>query len=288
MQCLYIAGKSSILSELIDKVSYFFILRTRTMTEKMLPKSLDWYSLSYSLGFMFKNKQLLLLSLLLILVMAGLTTLSYTLTVRYAEHHLQNLLTVPAQLPGIIGWVKHTGWLAAAWLFDVMMKIIVFYLSFLIAYTLSSPGYGLLSAAAEKLHIGERFTAENFSLTGLLVDMLEGLKIALFGLLVSMIALVINFIPAIGQAGLFLLYVYYSALMFIDFPASRRRWSLGRKLGWLKTHSQPAFRIGVFPALISLIPVVNIFCMSLLFPVLTIQSALNFSTIELVRDEGAV
>jgi CysZ protein len=76
--------------------------------------------------------------------------------------------------------------------------------------------------------------------------------------------------------------------MFIDYPASRRRWSLGRKILWLRTHNTRALRIGVLPALISIIPVVNIFAIALLFPLLTIHATLNFSAIELAEKYPAV
>jgi CysZ protein len=75
--------------------------------------------------------------------------------------------------------------------------------------------------------------------------------------------------------------------MFVDYPASRRGWSLGRKLHWLRTHSSPAFRLGVLPALISMIPLLNIFAIALIFPLLTVHSTLNFSAIELAKKTPA-
>ncbi|PIE63970.1 MAG: hypothetical protein CSA26_10430 [Desulfobacterales bacterium] len=109
---------------------------------------------------------------------------------------------------------------------------------------------------------------------------------ALLGILITIVALVVNFIPGIGQACVFLLYTYYSALMFIDYPASRRRWGLGKKLQWMRTHSSPAFRLGIGPALISMVPVVNIFAMALLFPLLTVHTTLNFSEIEISKKKN--
>jgi CysZ protein len=75
--------------------------------------------------------------------------------------------------------------------------------------------------------------------------------------------------------------------MFVDYPTSRRSWSLGRKLRWLRTHSSPSFRLGVLPALISMIPVVNIFAIALLFPLLTVHTTLNFSAIERAEKSSA-
>jgi CysZ protein len=72
--------------------------------------------------------------------------------------------------------------------------------------------------------------------------------------------------------------------MFIDYPASSRRWSLGKKIKWLWEHSFSAFRLGFLPAVISMIPILNIFLMAFLFPLLTVHSTLNFSVLESCRD----
>jgi CysZ protein len=70
------------------------------------------------------------------------------------------------------------------------------------------------------------------------------------------------------------------ALMFIDYSASRRRWRLGQKISWMKQNWWPALRLGLLPALVSLIPFVNIFFMALLFPLLTVHTTLNFVRFE--------
>ena len=98
--------------------------------------------------------------------------------------------------------------------------------------------------------------------------------------MVTVAALMANFIPGVGQIVVFLLYTYYSALMFVDYPSSRRRWSLRKKIRWLRTHYRLSFRLGVFPALVSMIPVLNIFFIAMIFPLMTVHSTLNFAAIE--------
>jgi CysZ protein len=252
--------------------------------EPSLPFLSQWYSLAYAISFMFRHKRLLLWSALLVLTTGGLTALGFLLTTGYIDEFLAGFMLSPPEATGIWGWIKHQGWVVLHWFFLILSRIIAFYLAFLVAYSLASPGYVFLSTAAEKFHAGEHFDADaNLSLKGVLIDMVEGLKIALFGLVVTLTALSVNFIPLVGQAALFLLYIFYSALMFIDFPASRRRWSLGRKIQWLQQHHNQAFRLGILPAMVSMVPVLNIFLMALLFPVLTIQTTLNFSAIELAE-----
>ncbi|MGB3210671.1 MAG: EI24 domain-containing protein [Desulforhopalus sp.] len=240
--------------------------------------------MSRSLSLILRRKKLFGWSFLLFLITITLTWFGYLFTVDFVDQLTGNFTTAAPATDTLLGWIKHKGWFIGTWLFLIVSRIVAFYLAFLFAYSLSTPGYVFLSTAAEKLYAGEFFDADaNFTVSGFLADIFEGIKIAFFGLLVTIVALFVNFIPGIGQAVIFLLYTYYSALMFIDYPASRRRWSLGRKLRWLRTHKSPAFRLGILPALISMIPLVNIFAIALLFPLLTVHTTLNFSAIELAK-----
>ena len=244
----------------------------------------EWIPLARSLSLIVRRKRLFGWSFLLFLVTITLTWLGYLFTVGFMDELTGNFMVTAPATETILGWIKYSGWLVSSWLFLIVSRIVAFYLAFLFAYSLSTPGYAFLSVAAEKLYAGEHFDGDaHFSVVGFFADIFEGLKIAFFGLLVTIAALFINFIPGIGQAIVFLLYTYYSALMFVDYPASRRRWTLGRKLRWLRTHSRPAFRLGILPAVISMIPLVNIFAIALLFPLLTVHTTLNFSAIELAK-----
>ena len=125
----------------------------------------------------------------------------------------------------------------------VTSRIAAFYFAFLVAYTISAPGYAFLSASTERKQAGQAYEEDVLTIKGVLVDIWEGLKIGIFGLIVTALALMANLVPLIGQAVVLLLYTFYSALMFVDYPSSRRRWSLGRKLGWLNRYRGQAFRL---------------------------------------------
>ena len=242
----------------------------------------EWIPLSSSLAFMIRRKRLIGWSLILFVITFSLTWVGYLFTVDFINDLTKDFFTNAPDTDTVWGWVQHKGWLVSSWLFTIISRIAAFYLAFLLAYSISTPGYVFLSTAAEKLYAGEHFDPDaSLTLPGFLRDIFEGIKIALFGIVVTIVALFINFIPGIGQAAVFLLYTYYSALLFIDYPASRRRWSLGKKIKWLQIHSSPSFRIGILPAFVSMIPIVNIFAMALFFPILTIHATLNFSAIEL-------
>lgn len=228
---------------------------------------------------MFRTRRLLGYSAILFTVTIALTWFGYLAITGYADGWISGYFSTPPAAAGIWGWIKHSGWEAGHWFMVVISRIVAFYLSFLFAYSLTSPGYVLLSTATEKAQLGEDFDPEaGFSLRGVLIDLIEGIKIALYGVLVTVAALAVSFIPVIGQVTVFLLYTFYSALMFIDYPASRRRWTLGRKISWITANRAVSFRLGFVPALLSMVPVVNIFLLALFFPVLTIHATLNFTT----------
>lgn len=244
----------------------------------------EWIPLSSALGLMLTRKRLFGWSLLLIILTLLLTWLGYHLSIDFIDGLTTGFASTAPARDSILGWVKYSGWSVMSWLFKIVTRIVAFYLAFLLAYTLTTPGYVFLSTAAEKLHAGEYFEGDaTLSMGHFLLDILEGIKIALLGVAVTVVAFFVNFIPGIGQIAVLLLYTYYSALMFIDYPASRRHWSLGKKIDWIRTYPSTAFRLGVLPAIFSIIPILNIFIIALLFPLLTIYATLNFSAIELWR-----
>ena len=240
-----------------------------------------WISLPRSLAFLLKSPQLLGWSLLLVFLTGALTWLGYVEATHLVDSLTGSFFLQPPQKHGVYGWFLRWGWLLAKYLFLAISRVTAFYLSFLAAYCLTTPGYVFLATATEKKYAGGVSAAEQgLSLRGILIDLVEGCKIGILGLLVTVVALVVNFIPVIGQGLVFLLYTFYSALMFIDYPSSNRRWSLGRKISWLIRHRDRAFRLGLLPALITLVPIVNILFMALLFPLFTVHTTLNFITVE--------
>lgn len=238
-----------------------------------------WLSLTFSLRFIFRNFKILGLSLILMFCTGLLTWLGYLVTVHFADGLTGHFFQQAPEVTGVIGWFQVKGWWVLKWLFIVLSRVIAFYLAFLVSYSLTAPGYAFLSLSAEKKYLGEAFADDGFSWAGIVKDLIEGCKIGAFGLVVTVAALLLNLIPVVGAGLVILLYIFYSALMFIDYPASRQRWSLGEKLRWLRTQWPRALRLGWLPAFISMIPVVNIFLMALFFPLFTVHATLNFITL---------
>jgi len=244
------------------------------------PGPVKWIPLWSSLGFLLRSPRLLGISFLLTLLTLGLTWGGFLIAVHYIDSFTAGFFAQAPEASGIWGWIKLSGWQVLKWSFFLLSRIISFYLAFILAYSLSAPGYVFLSSAAEKRYNQDDYEEDApLHFQGIMIDIFEGIKIGALGVLVTILALTANFIPLIGQAIVIFLYTFYLALSFLDYPASRRRWPLGQKIQWLRNNSATAFRIGILPAIISLIPLVNIFLMALVFPLFTVHTTLNFSAI---------
>ena len=255
------------------------------MTSQTTPKT-RWIPLSTSLGFMIKNKRVFSWSFVLIIVTITITWITFILSTNYLDSLSLNFFDTQGSTATIWDTVTHWFTKIGAWFYLIGTRIACFYISFLLAYCLTCPGYFFLSHAAEKIYSGEHFDPDAaFTLQGVLIDFWEGIKIAFLGILITIMTFALNFIPIIGHALLIFIYVFYSALIFVDYPASRRRWSLRQKISWLNHNRFTSVRIGLLPAVISLIPVLNIFGMAIIFPIMTVHSTLNFSAIELSRKQ---
>ncbi len=242
---------------------------------------LPWVPLSSSAWFIFTSSRLLSWSLFLVLVTAALTWGGFLLTTDLIDTVIGSFIHAQPETRSWWGWLKFSGWLIAKYLFLVVSRIVAFFLAFLAAYSLSAPLYVFLSTSAEKIYCGDDFEADaELSIAGICRDLWEGIKIGGFGIVVTIIALFLSFVPVLGQLAVFLLYAYYSTLMFIDYPTSRRRWSLGRKIQWLRKNGSFALRLGILPALAGMIPLLNLFLMALIFPLFTVHATLNFYVIE--------
>lgn len=246
-----------------------------------------WLPLWSSLFFLLRSGRLIGWSLALTLATVLLTWLGFLLTTDLIDSLTGSFLSAEPARDGWLGWLKYSGWWLAATLFLFISRVISFFVAFLIAYTLTSPFYSFLSGAAEKRFLGDAYEDDGgLSVAGICRDLFEGMKIAGFGLVVTVFALMISFVPLFGQLAVIFLYTCYATLMFIDYPTSRRRWSLARKLSWLRRHLPASLRLGILPAVIGMIPVVNVLFMALLFPLLTVHATLNFCRIEELNRTG--
>lgn len=240
-----------------------------------------WISLGFALGFIFRHPKVLSTSFILVISTGLLTWLGAYGSLAFIDSLVGDFFAHAPSVEHFWQMPMVWGWVVLRWLFLLVTRIIAFYLAFLLAYSLTSPGYVFLSFLTGNRYSGQVKEGEaTMTVKGFFVDLWEGLKIAVVGVLATIVAFAVNFLPVIGQAMAFLIYVFYSSLMFIDFPSSRYRWTLGQKMGWINSHRGQALRMGLLPAAISMIPLINVFFMALLFPLFTVHSTLNYLNIE--------
>jgi len=181
-------------------------------------------------------------------------------------------------LSGVWSYILYGLWWISFWSAKVTAVILAFYIAFLGIYILISPVYSWLSLLSEKALLG-MVSETGFSLKQILFDIKEALKISLFGVLLTIIAIFLMFIPVIGIVAGFLLYLYSFSILFLDYVTSRKGMTFKQKIRWTSKHSGFIVSMGWLPALLSYIPVLSIFLVSLVFPLFVVYATLNFLAI---------
>jgi CysZ protein len=237
-------------------------------------------SLFKSVKYLFSNGKLVVASLAAVLFMILLSILMYHQISSWFNSLTVAFFDKPPALDAILDYIYYAGWWIVKILFKAIVIIVSFYVSFVISYTVCSPLYSFISIIAEDIHFGKPDDNADFNFEGVVEDVFQAMKIAGITILLSVGAFFINFIPVVGQIMAITIYIWANSLMLIDFPASRRRWAMKRKLLWTKDNPIASLRIGALPTLLSMLPFINIILLAFLFPLLVVHSTLNFVAYE--------
>jgi len=237
-------------------------------------------SLIKSAKYLFSNGKLVVASLAAVLFMVLLSILMYHQISSWFNSLTVSFFSKPPSTEVFFDYIYYGGWWIVKMLFRAIVIIVSFYVSFVISYTVCSPLYSFISIIAEDIHFGRPDDDADFNFEGVVEDVFQAMKIAGVTVLLSVGAFLINFVPIVGQVLAIAIYVWANSLMLIDFPASRRRWAMKKKLEWTKDNPIATLRIGALPTLFSMIPFVNIILLAFLFPLLVVHSTLNFVAYE--------
>lgn len=238
-------------------------------------------SVFQALTFILKNRSLKYWSFAL---MAGMALLSYSifhlLSVYVIDPHLVSWSTEHTAAAGVLGWIKHQSISIGGWIVKILTSLLALYLSIQLSYAFMSSAYSFLSDAAEDIYLVNPVEDQPFSITAILKDTAEGLKFSAFSIVLIGIAFLLNFIPLLGPALVFIMYATFMSTMFLDAVMSRRLMNAKEKLRWIQSNKLLALRIGIIPMLVSLIPIGGIFVLSFIFPVMIVYATLNFARVE--------
>jgi CysZ protein len=231
-----------------------------------------------SARFYWSQKPLMIWSVFILLVMFLVTLLFFSFFAQLIELHMQFIIQEPGADAGAIGLFF---WWFLNGLFSLALKVIAFFLSFLIAYTAAAPLYQHVSVMAEDLFRGKTIREDAMpELEEALGDLVAAAKLSAMVFGITIFALIANFIPFIGSILCFAVCLSASALLILDFPTARLGWDLRQKIEWIIAHPFDALRFGLFPALISFIPILSPFIMGLVSPFLIVHGTLNVVLME--------
>ena len=163
-----------------------------------------------------------------------------------------------------------------AFLFKVVVNVLLFYLAFVVSYALVSPLYSLISIIAEDAFYGRPKDDAGLSLSGAVEDLKQALKVGTAVFILGISAFFVGFIPVLGQITAFVLCFFMNAFLIFDFVTSRRRWNLGQKAKWFVMHPAVTVKTALLPSVISFIPVVNTIVTAFLFPLFVVHATMNF------------
>ncbi len=239
-------------------------------------------SLRDSITFIISRPQLFAWTVVLLSLTALLTFLGYSLLISWFEDVVGTFFKTAPK-----GAVVRAGWYILLWLYLIATRLIAFYIALLVSYSLTSPGYMFLSGSTEKLVAGGSMEdSEGFDWSVAIDDFIEGVKIAVLGIGVSIVLFFVSFVPVLGIVTAFTVLVFYSALLFIDFPSSRRHWTLSQKMSWIYRYPVESLRLGFLPAVIGMVPVFNVLFIALFFPLFVVHATRVFLLVE-YRDISA-
>lgn len=229
---------------------------------------------SDSLLFFKKQRPLIVWTIFILLVIFLITLLFFSLFTRYIEMNFHFIITEPGSDASVFWNILF--WLMNG-LFSLFLKVFAFYFSFLIAYTATAPLYQFLSVMTEDLFRGKKVKEDSVhEFEEIMGDYISIFPLSFMLFAVLVVALIANFIPFFGPILCFIVLCFSSALLLIAFPATRLGWEMQQKIEWLIKHPVDTFRLGLFPLLISFIPVISPFIMGIASPFLVVHATLNF------------
>ncbi len=176
--------------------------------------------------------------------------------------------------------IYHALKVCGAWLFKIVVNVLLFYLAFIISYALVSPLYSFISMIAEDVYFGKPQDDAELSIEGAIEDVKQALKVTFAALILGIAAFFIGFVPVFGQVIAFLICFCINALLVFDFVTSRRRWSFVQKVKWIVMHPAVSVKTAFLPSLVSFIPVVNTILTAFLFPVFVVHATMSFACAE--------
>lgn len=219
-------------------------------------------------------------SIAVILIMMVLTFFFYHRVTSFVTVKTLDFFEIAPAADELFSKIYHALKVCSAFLFKIVVNVLSFYFSFILAYALTSPLYSFISMIAEDIYFGKPKDDAELSLEGVIEDVKQALKVTLAVFLLGVIAFFIGFVPVLGQVAALIFCFFMNALLIFDFVTSRRRWNFVSKAKWLVFHPALTLKTALLPTLISFVPVINTIFTAFLFPVFVVHATMNFACAE--------
>ena len=233
-----------------------------------------------------KSGKLFLASIGVILAMLLVSLFIYHQIASFVTIKTLDFFEIAPAADNLFSEIYHALKVCGAFLFKIVVNVLLFYLSFAVSYALVSPLYSFISIIAEDVYFGKPQDEAEFSIPGIIEDMKQALKVSASVLVLGILAFFVGFVPVLGQIAAFVLCFFMNAFLIFDFVTSRRRWKLVQKAKWLVMHPAITVKTALLPSLVSFVPVVNTILTAFLFPLFVVHATMNFAFEETKNDAG--
>ena len=237
-------------------------------------------SLLTALRAIIQSGKLFFASVGVILAMLVLSIFLYQQVSSFVTVKTLDFFEIAPATDELFSQIYHALKVCGAWLFKIVVNVLLFYLAFIVSYAIVSPLYSFISMIAEDVYFGKPKDDAELSLEGAIEDIKQALKISAAVFALGIVAFFIGFVPVLGQLSAFVICFFMNALLIFDFVTSRRRWSMAQKAKWLLKHPVISVKTAFLPSLVSFIPVINTMLTAFLFPVFVVHATMNFACAE--------
>ncbi|MBP5406864.1 EI24 domain-containing protein [bacterium] len=254
--------------------------------KKTVDEAKSGISIADAFKAILKSGKLFFFSIGVILIMLLVSIFIYHQISSFVTIRTLDFFEIAPAADNLFSQIYHALKVCGAFLFKIVVGILLFYLSFVVSYALVSPLYSFISIIAEDVYFGKPKDDAELSIPGVIEDVKQALKISAVVFALGILAFFIGFIPVFGQIAAFVLCFFMNAFMIFDFVTSRRRWSLVQKAKWIVVNPAVTVKTALLPSVVSCIPVVNTILTAFMFPLFVVHATMNFAFEEAKKSAG--
>jgi CysZ protein len=204
---------------------------------------------------LFKNKKLLKLSILPLIITTFLLIMTYIIAIYFMISGLEIYLPVEETSSA----TKIVSKYALAFVGTITLMIMSFFMFLPLSSLVCIPFNDFISLETENITLGEDNSTQNQNiLNEVKVGIKEIFKLLVFKVLVLIISLPVLIIPVVGQTAFFFILALITSIDFLDIIMARKKYTLSEKLSFLNKNSLAFILFSIPIMLLFWVPIVQI------------------------------